>query len=220
MSPKAPDPRVRTALIETAARLLDEEGPESLTTRRLAAEVGTSTMAVYTYFRGMEDLRRGVREEGFARLARFLESVGVSDDTVGHVAALGGAYFFNAVSNPHLYRQMFGEPPDMHDPEVGHSTLETLVDAVARAVVEGRFAGDPYVLATQCWAMAHGIVTLHLAGLLTFEEAIDTFNEMGTNLFAGFGDDPAATQRSIAEARDRIAAATEGGGLTKLASGS
>ena len=209
MSPKAADPRIRTALIEAAARLLTEEGPEALTTRRLAAEVGTSTMAVYTYFDGMESLRREVRREGFARLAEYLEVIETTEDTVADVAAMGGAYLLNAVVNRHLYDQMFGAPPDTHDPEVGHGTLERLVDAVARAVTEGRFRGDPWELATQCWAMGHGIVTLHLAGLLTLPEAIQTFGAMGRNLFVGFGDQPAATERSIEAAHQRLQSLVE-----------
>jgi AcrR family transcriptional regulator len=209
VSPKTPDPRIRTALIEAAARLLTEDGPEALTTRRLAAEVGTSTMAVYTYFDGMDALRLEVRREGFARLAQFLEAIEATEDTVADVAALGGAYLLNAIVNRHLYDQMFGAPPDEHDPEVGHDTLERLVDAVALAVAAGRFQGDPWDLATQCWAMAHGIVTLHLAGLLTLPEAIQTFAAMGRNLFVGFGDDPGRTEGSIAAAHERIQATVE-----------
>jgi AcrR family transcriptional regulator len=209
VSPKAPDPRIRTALIEAAARLLTEDGPDALTTRRLAAEVGTSTMAVYTYFDGMDALCLEVRREGFARLAGFLEAIETTDDTVADVGALGGAYLLNAIVNRHLYSQMFGAPPDEHDPDVGHDTLERLVDAVARAVSADRFKGDPWDLATQCWAMAHGIVTLHLAGLLTLPEAIQTFAAMGRNLFVGFGDEPAATERSIVTAHERIQTTAE-----------
>ena len=63
--PKTADPTVRVRLIEAAARILAEEGPGALTLRRVAAEVGTSTMAVYTHFGGMTELRRAVREQGF-----------------------------------------------------------------------------------------------------------------------------------------------------------
>ncbi|MGH8570384.1 MAG: helix-turn-helix domain-containing protein, partial [Gammaproteobacteria bacterium] len=67
MSPRAADERVRLALIEAAARVLARDGPDALTTRRLASEVGTSTMALYTHFGGMDDLRRAVRLEWFER---------------------------------------------------------------------------------------------------------------------------------------------------------
>ena len=205
MSPRSQDPRIRTRLLEAAARLLAEEGPDALTTRRLAAEVGTSTMAVYTYFDGMEELRRAVRAEGFERLARFLDAVEPSRDTVAYLSALGAAYFFNALSNPHMYKQMFLDPPLGDDPGVGLGTLERVAAGAGAAIEAGRFRkADPMEVAKQCWAMTHGIVTLQMAGLLTLDEAIDSLTEMGCNLFVGLGDDRSAARRSLARARDRF----------------
>jgi AcrR family transcriptional regulator len=205
VSPRAPDPRVRTALIEAAARLLIEHGPDALTTRRLAAEVGTSTMAVYTHFRGMDELRAAVAEEGFRRLAAYLDAARRTRDPVADVAALGGAYFLNALTNPHLYQFMFVEQPPQEDPAAGHETFQRLVDAVERVVKAGRFSpADPMTLAGQLWAMSHGIVTLHLAGLFTLQEALDFLSEMGTNLFVAFGDERSSARRSVEKARARI----------------
>jgi AcrR family transcriptional regulator len=201
--PKSPDPQVRTALIDTAALLLGQ-GPEVLTTRRLAEQVGTSTMAVYTHFRGMDDLRKAVRKEGFDRLAAHLEAVGPTDDPVADVAASGGAYLFNAITNAHLYRFMFMEAID-EDDDIGDSTFERLVAGVERAIQSERWhKADPYAVATQLWALTHGIVTLHLAGLMTLPEAIDCVTDGGRNLFIGFGDEPAAADRSIQAARERF----------------
>lgn len=205
MSPRAPDPRIRTKLIETAARLLAEEGPDALTTRRLAAEVGTSTMAVYTYFDGMEELRRAVRVEGFERLARFLDAIEPNEDAVTYVSALGGAYFVNALSNPHIYKQMFLDPPIEEKPEVGIQTLDRVVNAVAKAMEAGRFTqNDPLHVAKQCWSMTHGIVTITMAGLLTIDESIELLMDMGVNLFVGLGDEQASARRSTKTARDLL----------------
>jgi AcrR family transcriptional regulator len=207
MSPKAPDPRVRTALIDEAAKLLIEHGPDALTTRRLAAAVGTSTMAVYTYFRGMHDLRWAVAREGFDRLARYLEAIERTDDTVADLGALGGAYCRNAVVNPHLYRFMFLERPPGEKVEVGIETFERLVDGVARAIEAGRFKdGDPWELATQLWAATHGIITLHLSGLLTLEDAMRTLEDIALNLFVAFGDEREAASESMKKALTRILA--------------
>src|SRR6476659_8739147 len=98
MSPKTADPNVRTALVETAARLLTEEGPSALTTRRLAREVGASTMAVYTHFGGMDELLGAMSVEGFRRLARRLNRVKQTEDTVADVVELGRAYRRNALA--------------------------------------------------------------------------------------------------------------------------
>jgi AcrR family transcriptional regulator len=204
VSPKAADPAIRTALIDAAALLL-AEGPQALTTRRLAEAVGTSTMAVYTYFSGMDELRHAVRKEGFDRLAAHLEAIGVTDDPVADVAASGGAYVLNALSNAHLYRFMFMEPAIDSDDAVGEATFETLVAGVERAIQAGRFEkADAYGLATQLWAMGHGIVTLHLAGLMTLDEAIQCVSEMGKNLFIAFGDDVTSAEGSIKKAQARF----------------
>jgi len=201
MSPKAQDPQVRAALIEAAARLLAEHGPDALTTRRLAGEVGTSTMAVYTYFAGMEELRREVAREGFRRLATYLDAVPDTEDPIYDLSALGGAYFVNALTNYDLYRFMFLENPE--DDDVGEGTFERLVRGVQRAMDVGRFeTADPLNRATQLWVMAHGVVTLHKAGCLTLEEAINTIRDMALNLFVGFGDDEDAAVASIAGAAD------------------
>ena len=201
MSPKAQDPQVRSSLIEAAARLLAEHGPDALTTRRLATEVGTSTMAVYTYFAGMDELRREVAREGFRRLAAYLDAVPDSDDPVYDLSALGGAYITNAFTNYDLYRFMFLENPE--DDDVGEGTFERLVRGVQRAMDIGRFEkGDPLPPATQLWVMAHGVVTLHKAGCLTLDETLTTMRDMALNLFTGFGDDKDAAIESMTKATE------------------
>ena len=205
VSPKSADPAVRSALIESAARLLAEEGPQHLTLRRLAGEVGTSTMAVYTHFGGMDALRREVRREGFARLAAHVAAVERTRDPVAHVVLLGCAYYRSATANPHLYRVMFMEQPlDEADAVDGHDTFGALVEGVARCVAAGRLdAAAPEELATQLWGSGHGLVALELAGLLAPPRALDTWISTAQNLFRANGDDARAAARSVAAARRR-----------------
>ena len=79
---------------------------------------------------------------------------------------MGGGYFQNALDNPHLYRAMFVDHP-VDDDGVGIETFFTLVDAVRDCIDAGRFRrADPEDLARQIWVGIHGVVTLHLAGLV------------------------------------------------------
>lgn len=206
VSPRAPDPAVRTALVETAARLIAAEGSAQLSLRRLAREVGTSTMAVYTHFGSMDELRRAVRLEGFARLGADLAAVAPTDDPVADLVVLGGAYWANATGRPHLYRAMFMEGPvDEADAGTGLETFDHLVRCVGRAVDDGRFTPpDPVPLAHQVWAMTHGVVTLHLAGFSTEDEALGTLAATGQSLFVAFGDAPTATAASLERALARL----------------
>lgn len=212
MSPKAADPSVRTALLETAARILAIEGPGKLTLRHLTREVGTSTMAVYTYFGGMDELRQEVCNEGFLRLAAHLGAVEESGDPVADLVVLGGAYWAMAMENPNLYRAMFLDPlpgvgPLGSVPVGGREELETfevLLRAVDRCIGAGRFdAADPLAVAVQLWGVTHGLVSLALAGMLRQDDAVAALAATSRSLFRGFGDDPRATGRSIARAAER-----------------
>lgn len=203
MSPKVADPALRMTLVDTAARLIAQEGVTALTLRRLAREVGTSTMAVYTHFGGMDELRVEVRREGFARFADHLDTVPVTRDPVFDLGLLGSAYALNALINPHLYRVMFMEPRRADDDGgIGAETFERLVTSVDRCHRLGRFGpADPRVRARQVWASAHGAVALHLSGQLEVPELIDTMWWGALYLFIGFGDKPAAARRSMEKVR-------------------
>jgi AcrR family transcriptional regulator len=206
VSPKTADPEIREALIEAAARLLVRHGPGGLSTRRLAAEVGASTMAVYTHFGGMDGLHREVRKEGFARLTGYFETVPETGDPVADLASLGWAYCFNAVTNSQLYRVVFMEAPiGPADEAIGRAAVQQPIDAVARCIDAGRFEpADPESLALQTWVAGHGMVSGLLADLLTLEDIIEHLPAMGLSLFVGFGDDPELAARSIEAAQRRM----------------
>jgi AcrR family transcriptional regulator len=196
------------ALIETAARLLSREGSAALTLRRLATEVGTSTMAIYTHFGGMPELRRAVRREGFARLGQHLESAPVTRDPVADVAQQGFEYYRNAVENPELFRVMFTEAPvDGADAAVGWDTFLLLVTSVERCMAAGRFTGaDAHEVARQHWVLVHGIAMLELAGVMSADQSLTALDSLAEHLFIGLGDEPARARQSLAAFRRRIAA--------------
>jgi AcrR family transcriptional regulator len=207
VSPKVADPAMRTALIEHAARLIAEEGPDALTLRRLAAEVGASTMAIYTHFGGMDELQRQVRIEAFARLAQHLGGVEATDDPVADLVVLGRAYHVNASSNPNLYRVMFMERMPADEAETTHDTptFRLLVDSVARCLAAGRFhPAEPLAVANQLWALSHGVAALHLAGIVDAGQAVATLEALSRNVMVGFGDTPARLEASFGRARARI----------------
>lgn len=171
MSPA--NPRVRERLIEAAARVLGEDGPSGLSTRKLAAEVGTSTMAVYTHFGSLPGLVAAVADEGFARLAQHMADAAHTDDALADLAELAVAYRANALANPYLYAVMFGSASlgvyrhDDHELQHRGNTFDVLVTATQRAMDDGALAsGDAEAVAAQLWSALHGYVTLELAGFL------------------------------------------------------
>jgi len=197
--------------MEAAARLLTEQGPAALSTRRLAAAAGTSTMAVYTHFGSMDDLVRAMVHEGFARLHHRMIQVGATDDPVADVVTLGYAYRGNAQDNPRLYEVMFGGSAlggfslTDDDRQHGRYTLEVLVGAIGRCIADGRFQpADALLLGHQMWIALHGLVTLELGSYLIGPYDADVcFEAQVSGLMLGAGDSVTAMSRSVRRAYER-----------------
>lgn len=190
------NPAVRSMLIDRAAQLLRERQPVTL--RGLVAGTEVSTMAVYTYFDGMDGLWRAVRQEGFTRLAQRLATVPVTEDPVHDLAALGSAYLDNALANPDVYRAMFDAGFALEDAKAADATLDRLVRAAESARSIGRFEADidPLDLATRSWTIGHGLAGLVATGPLP-PAALGHGIPLLTALFVGAGDEPQRCERSV-----------------------
>lgn len=169
--PREYSDELRQQLLDTAARLLATEGPQGLSTRRVAAEVGTSTTAIYSLIGSKEELVRQLFLEGFRRLTEHQEAVPQTDDPLADMLALGNAYHQSAIDSPYLYDVMFGSPvpeftPTIEDSAFALRTLGMCVEVVGRCVDAGIFDGDPDAIAHQFWALIHGITSLELRGML------------------------------------------------------
>lgn len=167
---------LRSALLEAAGRLLHDEGPHALSTRGLAAAVGTSTQAIYTLFGGKHGVVRAMYREGFARLAARMRAVPRTDEPLADLYNLGLAYRAAAHGSPHLYDVMFGRPVaefecDDDDRALARSTRDALADAVARAIDAGCVHGDAGDIALHLWICSHGFVSLELSGYLEIPDA-------------------------------------------------
>jgi AcrR family transcriptional regulator len=210
------DGHARQQLIDAGVRLLEQHGRQALQARKVAAEVGASTMAVYTHFGGMTGLIDAIAGEAFARFARALTEVPQTDDPVADFAAMGIAYRRFALANPQRYQLIFGigspgEPTDRPDLTVTRSTtdrtdqaasFEALVIAVRRMIAAGRIRDDGELpIAGRIWSVIHGAVTLELAGFFGHEGhgPVHVLGPMMLDLLVGMGDDRAkATQSMIA----------------------
>jgi AcrR family transcriptional regulator len=163
----------RERLCEAAERLFAERGPDAVTMRQLAAELGVSPMTPYRYFEDKDDILAAVRANGFNRFAEALEKA--RDSTPGGARtsgpAVGEAYVTFALENPHSYKLMFdfNQPNVDKYPELvaaGQRARQTMTGYVEDAIAEGIVTGDPQQIGMMNWAAIHGAVILELAGML------------------------------------------------------
>lgn len=134
-----------------ARRLLEEEGPATLTMRRLAEAVGIRAPSLYKHFPDKAALEAAVIATGLDDAAAVFEAaVATATDPL---TALAAAYRQFALDHPHLYRLMNTGPlPRRHLPP-------GLEDRTAAPLL--RVAGTQ-ARARAIWAFAHGMVLLEL----------------------------------------------------------
>jgi AcrR family transcriptional regulator len=145
----------RQRQIAVAARaLLDAEGPDGLTMRRVADVLGIKAPSLYKHVPDKTALELLVVAEGFAEVAEALESA--TADAADPMPALAKAYRDYAIAHPHLYRLMNYRPlrRDLLPEGLEERAALPLLKAVGGD-------GDK---ARALWAFAHGMVSLEIDG--------------------------------------------------------
>ena len=166
----------RREVLEAAADLLATEGPGGLTLRRVAAAAGGSTQLVYTLFGGKPGLADGLYAEGFARMVERTRGALALAPPAGdpeRVVACGQAYCAFAREETGFFSLMFGRVVPGFAPRTETrrasraASMGLLVATVTECLEAGTLeAPDAVALAQACWATAHGVASLLVAGLL------------------------------------------------------
>ncbi|MBV9514313.1 MAG: TetR/AcrR family transcriptional regulator [Mycobacteriaceae bacterium] len=205
----------RQALIEAGIRLLERDGADALQARRVAAEIGASTMAVYTHFGGMTGLIDAIAAEAFTRFAKALTEVPHSDDPVADFFAMGVAYRRFALDNPQRYQLIFGisspEAITRHRADLtvtgsvsNHAanslSFDALLTVVRRMIAAGRMRDDgEAAIAGRLWSLVHGAVMLEMAGFFGHADhgLTQILGPLTVDVLVGMGDDREKTTESL-----------------------
>ena len=141
-------------IVAVARDLLEREGPDAVSMRRIAGRMGVTAGALYKHVpdkRALENalIASGLQEQGDLLSAAIRDA----DDPL---AALAAAYRAFALAHPHLYRLMTDRDLDRDSP-VGAA------EAHAMASLRSALGADR-TLNAAVWAFAHGVAILELNG--------------------------------------------------------
>lgn len=204
-------------------RVLERDGLPSLSVRSLAAEVGTSTMAVYTHFGGMTGVIDALANEAFARFTRALTETGETEDPVCDFFVMGAAYRAFALADPARYQLIFGTTSPASvvgqradvtstgsatDRAEWAESFEALRHTVHRMIASGRIrADDELSVAGRLWSLVHGAVMLELAGFFGHEGhgLTHVLAPLTVDCIVGMGDARTRTLQSLHSAREALA---------------
>jgi AcrR family transcriptional regulator len=182
--PTEMSPRART-IVTAARQILEREGADGLTMRRLGEAVGIRAPSLYKHFPDKATVEIALIEDGFAQIAECFEAtLAKGEDSLVELAI---AYRSFAQAHPHLYRLMTAEP-------LPRERLRPGVEARAAAPLE-QAVGDPD-LARAVWAFAHGMVILELDERFPADANLDAAWAAGLAAFDAAGQTDAEPPRA------------------------
>jgi AcrR family transcriptional regulator len=168
-------------IARAARRLLDKEGVEAVTMRRVAAAVDITAMAVYRHYADRKALLNALADEGFRDLAERL----AAERTTGKVRASSIAWgdlerrltraldvnLSFAFENPRLFELMFLTPREgarqyPRDFAAGKSpTANLFAELVREGIASGYFREtDVWAIVFETGALWQGLMMLYMGG--------------------------------------------------------
>ncbi len=186
-------------MIAAAERCLDAGGPEALSIRGVADDIGTTTWSVYSLFGSREGLLGAVATEAIAVLENGLRRWPHTDDPAADLVGLGSKMYRNFVrKHPWLFRLAFQRiVPDL---DLGADFFdararcwELLEARVARIEERGGLGGRTVRDATvEFNAMCEGLANAELrGGTLAPGDQQRIWRDAFTVVVRGFAADPA-----------------------------
>jgi len=156
-------------ILSAAKAVLEREGIDGLTIRKVAQRAELSPMALYRHFADKDALLNALMQDGIAAWEDIVRDIRVRDP-LEWLVALGEAHLDFALTQPHRYDAAFFLPapaarrfPD--DFAAGRSPAIAMAMArIDQAKADGRLCDKPTLdIALALVATGHGFVAMHRA---------------------------------------------------------
>jgi AcrR family transcriptional regulator len=166
-----------TRIAETALRILEREGPEAVSMRRVAEAVGITPMAIYHHFPNRKALLTSITDQEFSRLLAYMKAHRLRGNGTRRFIGVMEGYIDYALARPRLFDYVFAQarpgarrfPGDFRARR--SPTLNMVADEVAAAMQNGFLKKDDvWEVAFALWAHVHGYVVVYRAGRIDLSE--------------------------------------------------
>jgi AcrR family transcriptional regulator len=161
---------LREALIAATRELLIEHGPDGFTLADACRRAGVTTAAPYKHFRDKQEILEEIVQRGFDELssanAKAVAEGGPG--TIQGITAMGTSYLNFAVTQPAVFRLMFGHKSEIRKVKVvdesGKECLKHVIEQVAAYCRKNGHTADAERIAIRLWTFVHGASSLELDG--------------------------------------------------------
>ena len=162
-----PRPRVslRDQIRHTARELFAREGYESVSMRRIGAEVGCSPMAIYRHYENKEELLLSICEETFSKMIRLLDVERAKPGpALQRLRRCVRTIVDFHLSHPNHYKVTFMTPMPpgpvaQRKVAIGQPAMERLISGVRECAMEKGVAIDVEMTAQIIRVAIHGLAS-------------------------------------------------------------
>ncbi len=182
---------LRNTLIEAALEILNTDGIEALSLRRVARDSFVSQAAPYSHFRDKNDLMAAIAETGFQKLAlQMAEEATGANTTQIQIEKLITSYINFATRNKSLFQLMYSrELSDMKDHPTLAMTAGKSYSLISTALSKrNNQEEDTRFLTVSIWSLCHGLTSLIIDGKVDMKQFdtdnVEAFVKKSVSLFS------------------------------------
>ena len=182
---------VRDSILQSAWQLVNEEGWQNLSIRKIADAIEYSVPVVYDHFENKEAILTVFNRRGFQLLADELKAAKATKaDAKEQLETIAFAYWEFAFQHKEYYQLMFGlGMPGCEElakvPEL-MAFMEVMSSTIGQVVSEGNNKTADVILKVRSfWSTIHGLVSINLLAPPSAHEGVskDQMNKMILNDF-------------------------------------
>ena len=171
------DQATEERIAETALNLLETDGEQGVSMRRVATAVGITPMAIYHHFADRRALLNFIVDREFTRYLESLQALPRRGTYESQILTCMDAYIDYAFAHPRIFDYVFSEPRlgARRFPEDFRArrspTLNPVADLLQKAMEAGFLKQDDiWEVAMELWAHTHGYVSLYRGGRFALSE--------------------------------------------------
>lgn len=150
-------------MLDAARHVAATDGPEAITARRIAGDIGYSPGTIYQLFENLDALIVALKSVILSEILERLDAVALTGETERDIQALVDAYLAYERDEPALWRSLFdlSLPGGSEFPESFSQQIAGGLTRVERALAPLDLSqAEQTTAARTLWAGLHGIISL------------------------------------------------------------
>ncbi|WP_257667826.1 TetR/AcrR family transcriptional regulator [Parapedobacter tibetensis] len=179
----------RNTILEQSWQIVEEEGWQALSIRKIAEAIEYSTPVVYKHFESKDAIIEEFTKQGFGLLAEKLKNAKIQHDQPDQqLIAISHAYWNFAFNHAKHYQIMFGlgipTCEMIHGIDEMKKVNDLMLSSIEYAIESGKnLDADSHLKLRTFWSILHGLVAIEMlsarncadTALQTLDDAMEGF---------------------------------------------